>query len=437
LIAFENLEVRYAGSAVPALKGLSLSLDRGIVGLLGPNGAGKSTLLKALLGLLIPSRGSGTVLGVALGATEAARLRARIGYMPEYDALIEDASAYEQVAFWGELSGLAPEAARDRAHEVLYFVGLDESRYRPVSGYSTGMRQRVKLAQALVHSPELIFLDEPTNGLDPDGRRRMLDLVLRVHAELGTGVILASHLLGDVERVADQLVILDQGQIKAAGSMAGLRKALSKRVELRFLDPLDAAQESRIQRAESEVEVWRSLVPGNAFRTDRPSPFMESLFGATWPDRVKTTPDAPLVGADGVTYRVRSRILHHQERLGWYERDDDTQPGHRGFLAGWTVGLGMDNAAESARIQTLLRSWGADVESWGTVPPREGPYPSVLLWAREPSILSVWREDDLLRRRPRWIQIGGPTTEGPHARLEPGASEDGLRHLLEKLLSRR
>jgi len=198
-----------------------------------------------------------------------------------------------------------------------------------------------------------------------------------------------------------------------------------------------SAMESRIQRAESEVEVWRSLVPGNAFRTDRPSPFMESLFGATWPDRVKTTPDAPLVGADGVTYRVRSRILHHQERLGWYERDDDTQPGHRGFLAGWTVGLGMDNAAESARIQTLLRSWGADVESWGTVPPREGPYPSVLLWAREPSILSVWREDDLLRRRPRWIQIGGPTTEGPHARLEPGASEDGLRHLLEKLLSRR
>ena len=246
LIAFENLEVRYAAAAAPALKGLTLSLERGIVGLLGPNGAGKSTLLKALLGLLTPSRGSGTVLGVPLGAPEAARLRARIGYMPEYDALIEDASAYDQVAFWGELSGLAPEAARDRAHEVLYFVGLDEARYRPVSGYSTGMRQRVKLAQALVHSPELIFLDEPTNGLDPDGRRRMLELVLRVHAELGTGVILASHLLGDVERVADQLVILDQGQIKAAGSMEDLKKALLWRVELKFLDPLEPSQESAL-----------------------------------------------------------------------------------------------------------------------------------------------------------------------------------------------
>ncbi|HET8715376.1 MAG TPA: ABC transporter ATP-binding protein [Holophagaceae bacterium] len=242
MIAFENLEVRYPGAAAPALKGLSLALEEGIVGLLGPNGAGKSTLLKTLLGLLEPAGGSGSVLGVALGSPAAAKLRGRIGYMPEYDALIEDATAYEQVAFWGELSGLAPEAARDRAHEVLYFVGLDEARYRAVSGYSTGMRQRVKLAQALVHSPELVFLDEPTNGLDPDGRRRMLDLVLKVHAELGTGVILASHLLGDVERVADQLVILDQGRITASGSMAGLRKALSRRVELRFLDPLDEAQ---------------------------------------------------------------------------------------------------------------------------------------------------------------------------------------------------
>jgi len=259
LIAFENLEVRYTAMAAPALKGLTLSLERGIVGLLGPNGAGKSTLLKALLGLLPPSGGSGTVLGVPLGTAGSARLRARIGYMPEYDALIEDASAYEQVAFWGELSGLAPEAARDRAHEVLYFVGLDESRYRPVSGYSTGMRQRVKLAQALVHSPELIFLDEPTNGLDPDGRRRMLDLVLRVHAELDTGVILASHLLGDVERVADQLVILDQGQIKAAGSMAGLRRALAKRVELRFLDPLDGAQEAALAGLGTVLEARNGL----------------------------------------------------------------------------------------------------------------------------------------------------------------------------------
>ena len=259
VIAFENLDVRYGPAAPPALKGLTLRLDRGIVGLLGPNGAGKSTLLKALLGLLRPFAGTGTVLGIPLGAPDAARLRSRIGYMPEYDALIEDTSAYEQVAFWGELSGLTPEAARDRAHEVLYFVGLDESRYRPVSGYSTGMRQRVKLAQALVHSPELVFLDEPTNGLDPDGRRRMLDLVLRVHAELGTGVVLASHLLGDVERVADQLVILDQGEIKAAGSMAGLRRILAKRVELRFLEPLEAAQEASLAELGAVLEARNGL----------------------------------------------------------------------------------------------------------------------------------------------------------------------------------
>lgn len=259
MIAFENLDVRYGLASPPALRGLTLSLDQGIVGLLGPNGAGKSTLLKALLGLLRPSAGSGTVLGIPLGAPEAAKLRSRIGYMPEYDSLIEDASAYEQVAFWGELSGLAPESARDRAHEVLYFVGLDESRYRSVSGYSTGMRQRVKLAQALVHSPELVFLDEPTNGLDPDGRRRMLDLVLRVHGELGTGVVLASHLLGDVERVADQLVILDKGEIRAAGSMAGLRRVLAKRVELRFLETLDAAQEASLAELGSVLEARGGL----------------------------------------------------------------------------------------------------------------------------------------------------------------------------------
>lgn len=252
MIAFEHLEVRYG--PVVALRDLTLALEDGVIGLLGPNGSGKSTLLKTLLGLLSPAQGGGTVLGVPLGSPKAAELRARIGYMPEYDALIEDASAFEQVAFWGELSGLLAEQSRDRAHEVLHFVGLDESRYRKASGYSTGMRQRVKLAQALVHSPELVFLDEPTNGLDPDGRRRMLDLVLKVRAELGTGVILASHLLEDVERCADQLVILDQGQVKAAGSMEGLRKMLSRRFELRFLDPLTADQEAALAELGTVLE---------------------------------------------------------------------------------------------------------------------------------------------------------------------------------------
>ena len=257
MLAFEDLEVRYG--PVVALRGLTLDLEPGIIGLLGPNGSGKSTLLKTLLGLLRPSGGRGRVLGVPLGAPDAAKLRSRIGYMPEYDALIEDASAYEQVAFWGELSGLSARQSRDRSHEVLYFVGLDESRYRNVSGYSTGMRQRVKLAQALVHSPELVFLDEPTNGLDPDGRKRMLDLVLKVRAELDTSVVLASHLLQDVERVADQLVILDKGEVKAAGSMAGLRRMLARRFELRFLDPLRPEQEAGLAQLGTVLEARNGL----------------------------------------------------------------------------------------------------------------------------------------------------------------------------------
>lgn len=196
------------------------------------------------------------------------------------------------------------------------------------------------------------------------------------------------------------------------------------------------AMESRIHRAEAEAEAWRALVPGHAFRTDRPSALMEGLFGDDWADRIRNHPDAPLAAQDGAAYRVRSRILHHQERLGWYERDEDTQPGSRGFLAGWTVAVGMDDPATSARIQGWLRAWGAEVRLWGTLPPREEPYPSVLIWAREPSILAVWREDDLLRRRARWIQVGGPATEGPHLRLEPGLDEAGLRAALQTLLSR-
>jgi ABC-2 type transport system ATP-binding protein len=271
LIEFHQLEVRYG--ATVALNGVSLELGEGVIGLLGPNGSGKSTLLKTLLGLLSPTHGQGSVLGLRLGGLESARLRSRIGYMPEYDALIEDASAYDQVAFWGELSGLSAEQARDRAHEVLYFVGLDEARYRHVSGYSTGMRQRVKLAQALVHSPELVFLDEPTNGLDPDGRKRMLDLVLRVRGELGTSVILASHLLEDVERCADQLVILDKGRIKASGSMEGLRKMLARRYELRFLDALDEAQEGALAELGQVLEGRNGLYDVELTETDPSLPF--------------------------------------------------------------------------------------------------------------------------------------------------------------------
>lgn len=197
------------------------------------------------------------------------------------------------------------------------------------------------------------------------------------------------------------------------------------------------AMESRVQAAETEVEIWRSLLPGEAFRTDTPSIQMEELFGADWAEKVKDHPDTNLLGADGVAYRVRSRVLRDGERIGWYEYDMDRGRDVSGFLAGWKVGLGMDDPATSFRVQGLLKGWGAEVELWGTVPPREGPYPSILLWGREPSILSVWRENDMLRRRPRWVQIGGPETQGPHARLEPLVPEESLRRILEELLSRR
>lgn len=196
------------------------------------------------------------------------------------------------------------------------------------------------------------------------------------------------------------------------------------------------ALESRIQRAETEVQVWRSLVPGNIFHTGRPSQLMADLFGPAWADLIRQAPEAPLRALDGATYRLHSRSVEEIDRVGWYERDGQVEPAPQGFLAGWTVALGMDDPALSGRIKAWLRQWGAEVEVWGTVPPREGPYPSVLIWAREPSILAVWREDDLPRRRPRWVQLGGPTTEGPHARLVSQPDQEGLQRALEQLLSR-
>jgi hypothetical protein len=197
------------------------------------------------------------------------------------------------------------------------------------------------------------------------------------------------------------------------------------------------SMETRLHRLEKELRAWKSLIPGTAFRTDQPSLWMEGLFGPGWSDRIRAQPEGPLSGPDGHPYRMRSVALYRRERVGCCERQGELPPGHRDFLSGWTVGFGMDDPGERTRIQGLLRSWGADLQFWGIVPPREGPFPSLLLWAREPSILAVWREDDLQRRRPRWIQIGGPLTQGPHARLEPGASDLDIRDVLEGLLARR
>jgi ABC-2 type transport system ATP-binding protein len=199
---------------------LTVDVPRGLVGLVGANGAGKTTLFRLLLGLARPTEGTVEVVGHPVAA-DPVGARSRLGYMPEHDCLPLDQTAADVVATLGELSGLPARGARQRASEVLDLVGLDEARFRPVGGFSTGMRQRVKLAQALVADPELALLDEPTAGLDPTGREEMLLLVARL-ASFGISVLLATHLLDDVARVCDHVVMLDAGRLVVAGPTENL-----------------------------------------------------------------------------------------------------------------------------------------------------------------------------------------------------------------------
>jgi ABC-2 type transport system ATP-binding protein len=200
---------------VLALDHVNLEVPRTAVGLLGPNGAGKSTLLRILLGLIRPNSGTARVLDRD-AVRDSRALRMRVGYMPETEALPEGATAADFVSHMAEMSGLPRRAARQRAADVLYQVGLDEERYRLIKGFSTGMKQRVKLAQAIVHDPELVFLDEPTNGLDPTGRDEMLGLIERIYRQLGILVVVSSHILDDVERVCDYVIVLDGGRVVAS-----------------------------------------------------------------------------------------------------------------------------------------------------------------------------------------------------------------------------
>ena len=210
----DGLTLQYPGG-VTALDHLSVDIPRGSVGLVGANGAGKTTLLRLALGLIQPTTGTIEVVGRPV-ADDPVGIRANLGFMPEHDCLPVDQSASDAVSTLGELAGLPPRAARQRASEVLDLVGLDEARFRPIGGFSTGMRQRTKLAQALVADPELVLLDEPTAGLDPVGREEMLGLVARL-SSFGISVILATHLLDDVQRVCDSVVMIDAGRLLHAG----------------------------------------------------------------------------------------------------------------------------------------------------------------------------------------------------------------------------
>lgn len=222
VIAAESLTKRYP--RVTALDRLTVDIEPGVTGLVGANGAGKSTLIKILLGLSPATEGRAAVLGMDV-ATRGADIRAAVGYMPEHDCLPPDVSATEFVVHMARMSGLPPTAARERTADTLRHVGLYEERYRPMGGYSTGMKQRVKLAQALVHDPRLVLLDEPTNGLDPVGRDDMLGLIRRVHAEFGISVLVTSHLLGELERTSDHLVVIDGGQLLRASSTSDFTQA--------------------------------------------------------------------------------------------------------------------------------------------------------------------------------------------------------------------
>ena len=218
-----------------ALRDVSAAFPRGAVGLLGPNGAGKSTMLKALLGFVIPTSGAMRVLGLDV-ATSALDIRARLGYMPESDAHMPGMSAVAFVAYCGQLAGLPAADAMQRAHEVLYYVGLGEARYRNVETYSTGMKQRIKLAQALVHDPDLLFLDEPTNGMDPKGRDEMLALIDDLAHHKGVNLIVSSHLLPDIEHTCDHVIVMDKGTVATQGALDAVRGPQGRVFELRLKD---------------------------------------------------------------------------------------------------------------------------------------------------------------------------------------------------------
>jgi ABC-2 type transport system ATP-binding protein len=218
---------------VTALRDVTLRIEPGAIGLIGQNGAGKSTLLKILMGMLRPSRGEGRVLGLDVRRQSAA-LRVRLGFMPEAESLIPGVAGAELVALAGELSGMRRNEALRRAHEVLSYLGLEEVRYRRCEEYSVGMKQRLKLAAALVHDPELLLLDEPTAGLDPDGRESMLQLLKALADRHGKSLILSTHLLGDVDRVCSQVMIIDRGTVLGVGRIGDLRSSRRGRYLLRW-----------------------------------------------------------------------------------------------------------------------------------------------------------------------------------------------------------
>lgn len=234
-IEFEDVEVFYGG--FQALKGVSCSIGAGTIGLLGPNGAGKSTMMKTILGYNRAAKGKVTMFGMPMPQS-ALQVRQRLGYMPEREVVSPTVSAVSFLTYCGRIFGMSRVDAMERTHEVLNYVGLSESRYRRMDSYSTGMLQRVKLAQALIHDPELLLLDEPTNGLDPDGRLEMLDLIKDIASKREVSIILSSHLMPDVQHVCERIIMVSGGRIVREGTIQELTAREERKYELRVRDNL-------------------------------------------------------------------------------------------------------------------------------------------------------------------------------------------------------
>jgi len=246
----ENLTKCYG--RITALRGVELAVEPGLVGLLGPNGAGKTTLISVLLGQTPSTSGRATVLGLDIRRRQRA-IRRRVGFVPENDCLIPGLSGTGYVYYTGRLAGMSHGDSMQRTHEVLDYVALDEARYRPAEEYSAGMRQRLKLAQALVHDPDLLFLDEPTNGMDPAGRQTMLSLIVDL-GKAGISVLLSSHLLPDVERVCERVIIMGGGEVLTTGRIEEMHTPHPRHYTLDFSGDLLELQRLLTRRGVSVLD---------------------------------------------------------------------------------------------------------------------------------------------------------------------------------------
>jgi ABC-2 type transport system ATP-binding protein len=270
-MSIEVKDLSYSYGAVAALQGISVSIGEGAVGLLGPNGAGKSTFLRILLGFLVPGRGEGKVLGYDIRRDQA-MIRRSVGYMPEDDCFIAGMDAVTFTSYFGELSGMPRQEAMKRAHEVLFYVGLGEARYRLLDTYSAGMKQRLKMAQALVHDPKILFLDEPTSNLDPQGRMEVLDLIKDITTGKDIQVLISSHILADIETLCESVVILNKGKVAAEGRMADLRAIDYSLYEVKVKGEAEAFRKAleamRCRVDETEDRIIKVYMPAGMSRLE-------------------------------------------------------------------------------------------------------------------------------------------------------------------------